>query len=89
MYLNEKILFLEQILSLPEDNFADSFKTDIAFYFDEDFSIENTNLSFLENFQSKTEIENWVSKLTSRFVLKFDADFESENDFIYDYLTNG
>lgn len=58
-------------------------------FFDADFSEENSQLQFLDNLNSKQEIENWVDKLTSRFVMKFDSEFETENDFIYNYLENG
>lgn len=58
-------------------------------FFDDDFSEENSQLQFLNNLSSKQEIENWVDKLTSRFVMKFDSEYETENDFIYNYLENG
>jgi hypothetical protein len=45
-------------------------------------------LQFLDNLSSKQEIENWLEKLTSRFVMKFDSEFEAENDFIHNYLEN-
>ncbi|MFV8368087.1 hypothetical protein [Flavobacterium sp. LB2R40] len=64
-------------------------KADITMFFTDDFSEENSQLLFLDNLNSKQEIENWVDKLTSRFVIKFDSEFENENDFIYDYLENG
>ena len=57
-------------------------------FFDDDFSEENSQLQFLDNLSSKQEIENWIEKLTSRFVIKFNSGFETENDFIYDYLEN-
>lgn len=89
MTLPEKNKYLEQLLNQPEDNYADSFKTDIIMFFNDDFSQENSQLLFLENLNSKQEIENWIDKLTSSFVMKFDSEFENENDFIYDYLENG
>jgi hypothetical protein len=85
----EKIQYLETYLNLPEENYADSFKQDIAIYFNEDFSEENQELNFLHNLNKKEEIVNFVDKLTSRFVMKFDSEIETENDFIYDYLING
>jgi len=36
--------------------------------------------------ESFVEIEDWVDRLTSRIVLKFDEDTEQLNDFITDYL---
>ena len=89
MTLKEKIEYIEQLLSQTEENYADTFKADITLFFDDDFSEENSQLQFLDNLSSKQEIENWIEKLTSRFVMKFDLEFESENDFIYDYLENG
>ncbi|MFV8336118.1 hypothetical protein [Flavobacterium sp. RSP29] len=89
MILLEKIEYLEQLLNQTEENYADTFKADITMFFDDNFSEENSQLLFLDNLDSKQEIENWVEKLTSRFVMKFDSGFETENDFIYDYLENG
>jgi hypothetical protein len=89
MILLKKIEYLEQLLNQEEQNYADSFKSDIIMFFEDDFSEENSQLLFLENLNSKQEIENWIDKLTSRFVMKFDSEFETENDFIYDYLENG
>lgn len=89
MTLFEKIEYLEQLLNQTEENYADTFKADITMFFDDNFSEENSQLLFLDNLNSKQEIENWVEKLTSRFVMKFDSGFETENDFIYDYLENG
>ena len=61
----------------------------IIIYFEDDFIEENKSLGFLKNLKTKEEIINFVNKLTSRFVMKFDSDFEKENDFIYDYIING
>lgn len=89
MTTSEKIEYLEQFLNQPEEHYADSFKADIIMFFDDDFSKDNSQLLFLGNLNSKRDIENWIDKLTSRFVMKFDSEFETENDFIYDYLENG
>ena len=89
MTLLEKIEYIEQLLSQTEENYADTFKADITLFFDDDFSEENSQLQFLDNLSSKQEIENWVDKLTSRFVMKFDSEYKTENDFIYNYLENG
>nr|WP_315231689.1 hypothetical protein [uncultured Flavobacterium sp.] len=89
MTLLEKIEYLEQLLNQTEENYADTFKADITMFFDDNFSEENSQLLFLDNLNSKQEIENWIEKLISRFVMKFDSGFETENDFIYDYLENG
>ena len=57
-------------------------------FFDDNFSEGNSQFLFLDNLNSEQEIENWLEKLTSRFVMKFDLEFEAENDFIYNYLEN-
>jgi hypothetical protein len=85
----QKIKNLESYLNLPEQSYADSFKQDIIIYFEEDFTENNEELEFLNNLNTKEEIVNFVDKLTSRFVMKFDSEIETENDFIYDYLING
>lgn len=87
MTIQKKIDLLELILSHTE-NYADSFKADIIMYFEDDFKHTNEQLMFLNMLNSKEEIENWVDTLTSRFVMKFDSEFETENDFIYNYLQN-
>lgn len=85
--LIQKITHLESVLNLPHDNYADSFKTDILFFFDE-FDPTNPKLKFLEKLSSTIEIEQWLTKLTSRITLKFDQETEQLSDFIYDYLEN-
>ncbi len=87
--LSEKIEYFEELLNKPEENYADTFKADIIMFFDDDFSENNEQLLFLNKLNSKEEIQNWVYTLTSRFVMKFDSEFETEDDFIYDYLENG
>ncbi|HRI35392.1 MAG TPA: hypothetical protein PLD02_16705 [Saprospiraceae bacterium] len=85
----EKIDYLRDYLSKDKENYSDTFKDDILIFFDEDFSVHNLHLNFLDKYNSKEEIEKWVDRLLSRFVLKFDDEFEQENDFIHDYLVNG
>jgi hypothetical protein len=85
----QKIQAFESYLNLPEQRYADSFKQDIIICFEEDFTKNNEELEFLNNLNTKEEIENFIDKLTSRFVMKFDSEFETENDFIHDYLING
>ena len=85
---SEKINFLKEILEKKEDNFADSFKQDIIMYFDDDFTISNKTLSFLDELNSFEDIEQWVNSLTSKFVLKFDSEVEQENDFIFHYINS-
>jgi len=86
--LNEKIQHLENYLSQPNKNYADSFKEDIVMFID-DFTDKNELLSFLNNIDSLEKIENWVDNLCSRIILKFDSEGEEINDFIYDYLQFG
>ncbi len=78
----EKISILENYLLQKSDSYADSFKTDIAFFLGE-FETQNSNLNFLNNLSSIEEIENWVNKLTSKIVLKFNEDEEQLSDFIF------
>ncbi len=79
--LTDKIHYLENYLNNPQDNYADSFKTDILIFFDE-FEETNTRLAFLHKLNTYDEIENWVNRLTSTIVMKFDEDSEQLNDFI-------
>lgn len=84
----EKIIYLENSLNKTEGNYYANFKEDIVIYFDE-FTTKNERLIFLNNFVSFTEIDNWVEKISSRIVLKFDEECEQINDFIYDFIENG
>lgn len=84
--INQKIDFLKSVLEKKEENYADSFKADIVMYFDDDFRESNVSLNFLNTLHSFTEIEDWVNKLTSGFVMKFDSEQEQEGDFIHYYL---
>lgn len=84
----EKIFYLESSLNKTEENYADSFKEDIIMFI-EIFNIENNLLQFLKDLNSSEEIENWITKLTSRIVLKFDSECEHINDFIYDFIEKG
>lgn len=86
--LNEKIQHLENYLSQPNENYADSFKEDIVMFID-NFADQNELLSFLNNIDSFEKIENWVDNLCSRIILKFDSEGEEINDFIYDYIQFG
>lgn len=78
----DKISILENYLLQINDNYADSFKTDIAFFLGE-FETQNSKLNFLNNLSSNTEIENWVNNLSSKIVLKFNEDEEQLSDFIF------
>ena len=82
----EKIIYLEKSLNKTEENYANSFRTDINIFFDE-FHIENKLFNFLKEIKTFIEIENWINKLTSRIVMKED---EMEvNEIINDYLELG
>lgn len=77
----DKISILENYLLQINDNYADSFKTDIALFLGK-FETQNSNLNFLNTLSSNVEIENWVNKLTSKIVLKFNEEEEQLSDFI-------
>lgn len=82
----EKIVHLENILNKREENYADSFRTDILIFFDE-FHVENKLFNFLKEIKTLIEIERSMIKLTSRIVMKKD---EMEvNEIINDYLEFG
>lgn len=81
----DKISILENYLSEISENYADSFKTDIAIFLGE-FETQNSNLNFLNSLTSKNEIEDWVNKLTSKIVLKYKEDEEHLSDFIWHYI---
>ena len=84
--LKQKVMHLEICLNKIEENYADSFKTEIVYFIDE-FNSENQRLAFLKNLNTNSEIENWIAKLTSRIVMKED---EMEvNEIINDYLELG
>jgi hypothetical protein len=78
----EKISILENYLLQKSDSYADSFKTDIAFFLGE-FEKQNSNLNFLNKISSIEEIENWVNNLTSKIVMKFDEENEQLTDFLF------
>lgn len=85
--IQEKIDFLEIELNKPEENYADSFKTDIIETLD-NFDSHNPLLHrFLKITNSFDEIENWISKLTSRIVMKEDQ--IAVKEIIMDYLELG
>lgn len=91
MILEEKIAYLKKYLHKKEANFKDGYKVDIVFFFDE-FSSQNPMFTFLENLNTKKEISDWVEKLTSRIVMKYDDetdDYEILQEIIADYYLSG
>lgn len=86
--LTDKISHLENYLNSIQDNYADSFKTDILFFFDE-LNESNQRLTFLNKLETFADIEDWVDRLTSRIVLKFDKETEQLNDLINYYIQIG
>ena len=83
----DKIAVLKEYLYDNQDNFADSFKTDILFYFNEFEDNLNFDLRFLNELNSKEDIHIWVDNLTSNIVMKFNEDEEQLSDFIF-YVLN-
>lgn len=86
MTLLQKIQHLENYLKQFKNSYSDNFKGDILCYFNEDFTEENTQFEFLKELNSKEAIEKKVDFLLSQFILKFDLDQETEDDFIHYYL---
>lgn len=84
----QKIYYLEKYLDVPEDSYADSFKTDILLFFG-DFDTTNPMFQFLNILNSKKEIEAWVNKLTSRIVIKLDEEIDNTGELIADYYLSG
>jgi hypothetical protein len=83
---SEKAKFLENYLSQSPENYRDTFKTDLYLFFNEDFTKDNPLLDFLNSFNSKLEIKEWVDFVTSQIVLKFDEEFEQIGDFIGEFV---
>lgn len=82
---NNKIDILKTLLFDVKDNYADSFKTDIIFYFDQFENIQENDIkfNFLNNLNSKEEILNWLNNLTSNIVLKYNESEMQLSDFIF------
>lgn len=87
MKCNEKISVLENYLS-QSDNYADSFKGEI-YCIMVDFEEGNPMLVFLENLEDEKAIHQYIDRLTSRIVMKYDPEWESVGDFVRDYMGNG
>lgn len=78
-----RIKILKTYLSDIKDNYADSFKTDILFYFNEFEDVQNLDFKFLKELTSKEDIHNWVDNLTSKIVMKYNEDEEQLSEFIF------
>ena len=77
-----KIKILKNQLLSKDTTYADSFKTDILLFFD-DFSEDNQNLQFLNDLKSEFDIIQWIEKLTSKIVMKYDEEHDQLSDFIF------
>lgn len=82
----QKIHHLQKFLNQPHHSYYDDFTADILLYFNDDFSEVNPQFDFLHELNSPEAIEQKIAFLLSQFVLKFDAEQESENDFIHYYI---
>lgn len=80
---HHKIKILKDYLLDINDNYADSFKTDILFYFNEFENIQNFDFKFLNELNSEEDIHSWVNNLTSKIVMKFNEDEEQLSEFIF------
>jgi len=83
--MNEKISYLEACLREGGMSYADSFKADIAIALGE-FTEDNPTLAFLERLTSEQDITDWVNRLTSRIVMKFDEESEQLGEFVHEYI---
>lgn len=79
----DKIEILKKYLLDIKDNYSDSFKTDILFYFNEFENIQTIDFKFLNKLKSEEDIHTWVDNLTSKIVMKFNEDEEQLSDFIF------
>lgn len=86
MTYEDKIRTLKSYLNHVHDNYKDSFKPDICLFFNDDFTVENPMLNFLNKFDNKSEIKKWVDQVTSQIVLKFDEEYEEIGGFIGEFV---
>ncbi len=80
--LTQKIQILKKCLLSLETNYSDSFKDDIIMFFNE-FREDNKDLNFLNSLNTEEQIIDWVNRLTSKIVLKFDEENDQLSDFIF------
>lgn len=83
---DDKISHLESYLLAEPSNYRDSFKMDIYYFFNAEFDQKNPFLEFLKEMSTFSEIEDWVDRVTSNIVLKFDEEQEQINDFIFEFV---
>jgi hypothetical protein len=86
MIYSKKVDVLESYLKEPSQNYRDSFKTDLYLFFNEDFTEDNPLLTFLNTLESPGEIIQWVDRVTSYIVLKFDEEDEQLDDVIWEFV---
>lgn len=89
MKYEEKITFLKNYLSVKPENHRDTFKSNVIYYFNDDFKKENTLLLFLKKLDNESEIISFIDSLNSSIILKFDEEDEQIGDFIHEYILQG
>ncbi len=77
----QKIEYLELYLSHKNDNYGDTVKEDIYFYY---FDLGNFNFNFLRKLETKNEIETKIEFLVSKVILNEHQD--SFNSIIEEYM---
>lgn len=82
----QKIHHLQKFLNQTHHSYYDDFTAAIILYLNYDFTEANPQFTFLHELNSPEAIEQKIDFLLSQFVLKFDAEQETENDFIHYYI---
>ncbi len=77
----EKIEYLKLYLSHKKNNYGDTVKDDIYFYF---FDLKNFNFNFLSNLETKKDIETKIEFLVSKVILNEHQD--GFNNIINEYM---
>lgn len=85
----QKINALRTYLNNIGDTYADSFKTDILFVFNEldDVSETDSTFHFLKLLNSMSDIHQYMDNMISSIILKYKEEEEQLSDFIH-YYTN-
>ena len=78
---DEKIRALKNSLEDIGSSYADSFKTDMLFYFN-DFDPADPKLNFLQELEFESEIKGWVNRITSLMVMKYEEEEETVGEFL-------